>query len=919
MKPRCVILIAWLYAYPFGAAMAQQQPTDTPSLIAQAIPDVFDNMDVAIRRFTRDARFDEASKAADAYILAASKHGGLGSVSYANAISLKGYVHMMQGMPGLARPLFIKAFEVYQLIGTDQKSVAASQNNIGQTYFNEGRYDDAEVLYKKALALQETLQPPDTEGILASLFNLGQVQQRREQFLDAELLLRRALVISETIFAAKDLRLAIALQNLATTLESQRKNKEAEALFRRAVEIRRSAQVGDHPELAGVLQGLGVNLYRQKKYSEAETTLKEAIKIRRKALTFQAWLGQNLTDLAQIYILQHRYADAEALIVEALALYDRHLHANHPDVAEAYFSLAYVWEAEGKFQKALEISRKASAIHISHNAQVSSARIQYQSHLRLLWANWEAMPASQRQSMFDEALAVGQRTTNSVAALSVSRMTARLAASDPTLHMVVREQQDLESSTGALERQLIEARSGVQMERVEQLRTQVENNMARNNRIQEELVARFPAYSNLAQPQPITEASIRQSIGPNDAFIFFAETYDGVFVWCITQDRSIWQRLATDADGIVRDVSAFRDMIANDAKYDFGSAYELYSKLFGPIEQLIDGKLHLYIVPSGPLTSLPFSALITAPVKQRVVESSQISVFKQAPWFVRRFAFSILPSVGNLSALKNLAAGPTSRKPMIGFGNPVLEPTGRVASADIPGRAAQRGGTRKSERERRQVRHSASIRSFWRGGAIDADELRKLGSVPATENELKAVAKTLPGSAVYVGREATETAIKLAKLDEYRILYFATHALVSGELGAGEPSLVFSLPNVPSPFDDGLLTASEVSLLKLNADWVVLSACNTSSPGREGAEALSGLAQAFFYAGARSLLVSHWSVDDIVTAKLMARTFEMVAKNPTGGRPRALQAAMLAVIADPSEKINVRPRYWAPFFAVGTD
>jgi CHAT domain-containing protein len=217
------------------------------------------------------------------------------------------------------------------------------------------------------------------------------------------------------------------------------------------------------------------------------------------------------------------------------------------------------------------------------------------------------------------------------------------------------------------------------------------------------------------------------------------------------------------------------------------------------------------------------------------------------------------------------------------------------------------------------IRQSASIRSYWRGGSIDAAELRKLGAVPATENELNAVAKTLPGSKVYLRGEATETAVKQANLEDYRILYFATHALVTGELGAGEPALVFSLPQAPTQLDDGLLTASEVSLLKLNADWVVLSACNTGSPGREGAEALSGLAQAFFYAGARSLLVSHWSVDDIVTAKLMTRTFETVAKWPAAGRARALQVAMLAVIADPSEKINVMPKFWAPFFAVGTD
>jgi CHAT domain-containing protein len=919
MKTHYVILFAWLCGYPISGVTAQQRAMDAPRQIQQTAPDAFEQMDASIRQFSRDARFDEASNAADTYIVAAHQRDGIKSISYANALSLKGYVRMMQGAPGAARILFLKALEVYQLAGNDPSSVAASQNNIGQTYFNEGKYDDAEVLYKEALALQETLKPHDPAATLASLFNLGQVQQRREQFVEAELLLRRALSLSEETFPAKDLRLAIALQNLATTLESQRKNKEAEALFRRAVAIRRLAQAADHPELAGALQGLGVNLYRQKKYVEAERSLKEAIEIRRRAPTFQAWLGHNLTDLAQIYILQRRYADAEALIVEALELYGRHLNPTHPDIAEAYFSLAYVWEAEGKLQKALDVSRKASAIHIARNAEVSSAQFQYQSHLRLLWANWELAPASNRHELFEESLTVGQRTTNSVAAVAVSRMTARLAASDPALQAVVRERQDLEGSGGVLERQLIAARASVQTEQVDQLRRAIESNTARLNHIQSDLITRFPEYTNLARPQPLSEASIRQTLGPGDAFVFYAETYDGVFVWCITQDGSNWQRLATDGNELERNISAFRDMITSDASYDFGSAYGLYSQLFGPIERLIDGKSHLYIVPSGPLTSLPFSALITAPTKLRVAASSQTAVYQQAPWFIRRFAFSILPSAANLKALKGLAAGPASRKPLIGFGNPVLGTASRVASAQMSETAANRSGTNKSERKQLGVRRTASIKNFWRGGAVNSDELRKLGPVPATENELKAVAKTLPGSVVYFGGEATETAVKQAKLEDYRIIYFATHALVAGELGAGEPSLVLTLPIVPSQLDDGILTASEISLLKLNADWVVLSACNTSAPGRVGAEALSGLAQAFFYAGARSLLVSHWSVDDIVTAKLMSRTFEAVAKYPTAGRARALQAAMLGVITDPSEKINVRPRYWAAFFAVGTD
>src|SRR5262249_23117669 len=133
-------------------------------------------------------------------------------------------------------------------------------------------------------------------------------------------------------------------------------------------------------------------------------------------------------------------------------------------------------------------------------------------------------------------------------------------------------------------------------------------------------------------------------------------------------------------------------------------------------------------------------------------------------------------------------------------------------------------------------------------------------------------------SNIRVGLDATVTAVKTSNLDEFRIVYFATHGLVAGDLGKFaegkvEPSLALSIPDKPTDFDDGLLFASEVAQLKLNADWVVLSVCKTAAEEKPGAEALSGLARAFFYAGARSLIVSHWQVDDQATAKLMIKCF----------------------------------------------
>jgi CHAT domain-containing protein len=156
------------------------------------------------------------------------------------------------------------------------------------------------------------------------------------------------------------------------------------------------------------------------------------------------------------------------------------------------------------------------------------------------------------------------------------------------------------------------------------------------------------------------------------------------------------------------------------------------------------------------------------------------------------------------------------------------------------------------------------------------------------------------------------------RLARARVVHFATHGLVAGEVKRlAEPALVLTPPGEgtdPAELeqDDGLLTASEVAQLKLNADWVILSACNTAAGDGGDGEALSGLARAFFYAGARAQLVSHWPLNSDAAVKLTTRIFE---QKSDVGRAGALRAAMLATIDEGGRAAH--PSYWAPFVVVG--
>jgi len=152
------------------------------------------------------------------------------------------------------------------------------------------------------------------------------------------------------------------------------------------------------------------------------------------------------------------------------------------------------------------------------------------------------------------------------------------------------------------------------------------------------------------------------------------------------------------------------------------------------------------------------------------------------------------------------------------------------------------------------------------------------------------------------------------RLARVRVLEFATHGLVAGAADwLAEPALALAAGAEPA---DELLLASEASTLKLNADWVLLSACNTASPDEPEAQGLSGLSRAFFFAGARTLLVSHWSISDLVTAKLIPGALRAERDTAGIGRAEALQRASLAIL-DNVELKAANPAFWAPFTLVG--
>jgi CHAT domain-containing protein len=228
--------------------------------------------------------------------------------------------------------------------------------------------------------------------------------------------------------------------------------------------------------------------------------------------------------------------------------------------------------------------------------------------------------------------------------------------------------------------------------------------------------------------------------------------------------------------------------------------------------------------------------------------------------------------------------------------------------------------------EVRGVPIAARVQFNTRG--LDSADIGSLPRLPETALELRSVAQALgadPSKSLYLKKSATEENVKTIDLSRFRIVAFSTHGLVAGDLdGLTEPALALTAPSVVGTDGDGLLTMGEILALKLDADWVVLSACNTAAGAAAGAEANSGLGRAFFYAGARSLLVTNWSVHSESARDLVSDLFERQHANPALSRSEALRQAMISLLDGGSFSVAgatvftyAHPWFWAPYSVVG--
>ena len=934
-------------------------------------PDTLERLDFLASIIQAEGRYSEAEPLYKRAMLESERVLGKEHPNTITSVNDLAGLYQLQGRYAEAEPLLKRTLSSYErVLGPDHPSTLSALGNLAALYQAQSRYGEAEPLHRRALQARERLLGLEHPDTLTSVSSLAQLYEAEGRHSEAEALYKRAIEARERVLGPEHPDTVMSVNNLAALYKDGGRFAEAEPLYKRAFAANEHVLGPTHPFTLATANNLAALYQAQHRVGEAEQLYKRTLEAHERVLGPEH--PQTLFvvgNLAALYSDQGRFGEAEPLQRRALDARERVLGPDHPETLLSVANLAALHFKQNDWPGAVDLWRRSTAAiaartlrgaqdigqALTGKAKGAAEQAAFQFRA-LVKAAYRLTPQGGMPDpdLSREMFKTAQWVQSSEAAQSLAQMAARGAAGDPKLAALARERQDLLAEWQKRDSQLNVALSQPPEKRNSAAEAENVSRLSaidtRIKEIDQDLSANFPDYAELLSPVPISVEEVQALLGDDEALVLFLDTQElgsapeESFIWVVTKTASRWVRSALGTEALAKEVQALRcglDEAAWDGPrceqltgqhytdadrsagkplpFDHARAHRLYQALFGQVEDLIKDK-QLLIVPSGALTQLPFQVLVTAPP----VDGDD----RSAAWLIRNHAITVLPAASSLKALRRVAPSSDAPKPMIGFGNPLLEgPDGAYVQLAKLARdnktcaavsAAQVASAPEAEAEARGV---APIPT--RGGFADLSFLRKQAPLPETAEELCAVARDVHAEAndIYLGARATEREVKrlsgTGELAQYRIVHFATHGALAGRVtGNTEPGLLLTPPSAPSEEDDGYLTASEIAALKLNADWVILSACNTAAGGAQGAEALSGLARAFIYAQARALLVSHWAVNSNATVKLITGAMSRLAADKTVGRAEAMRQSMLALI-DKGEPQESHPAYWAPFVVVG--
>jgi CHAT domain-containing protein/Tfp pilus assembly protein PilF len=879
-----------------------------------------------------------------------------------------------QGLYGQAEPLYQRGLAILEAaLGKHHPHIASVLGNLAILYREQGLYDQAEPLYQRGLAIQEAALGKHHPLVAYSLNNLANLYREQGLYEQAEPLYQRALAIREAALGKHHPHIASTLSNLAALYESQGLYDQAEPLYQRALAIQEEALGKHHPRVAYLLNNLAVLYREQGSYRQAEQLYRRALAILEEALgKHHPGVATPLNNIAALYMNQGLYEKAGPLLQRALAVWEGALGKHHPDVAYALSNLATLYREQGLYGKAEPLYQRVLIIREEvlgkHHPDVARA-LNELARLRLAQHRLaQALPLLTRAFVISE-----QRLRKEALDFSESRLASFLEflrADEDFLYALLRAHPDdaqvrrlalssvllrkgrsVEESSNtsrAILRSLGPEDRGA-FERLRGLRTQLaqlslqgpgslsaadyqqhlKDLAAQGDALEADLARRSaPLRALAALPPPEEIVDRAASALPKDgALVEFVAYEDQPLIpkpgisWTQLPTQMRYLALVLFPDASIRAIdlgpaaaidqaaSTLRNALAHrDAAFQ-GPAQALYTVAFKPLLPVLGTTRRLLLAPDGQLGLVPFSALHDG--KNFLIDSFDLSYLTSGKDLLPRPEG--LPSSGSVVVL----ADPD-------FSSPAAPPTSQVE--------APAGAMR-----------SAALERFYSTLRADVAE-QDWAPLPGTRQEAEAIQRLIPQARLFLGPEASKQ--HLLQLAAPGVLHVATHGffledgaaptssrgvihLGSGDVASRRPTdpllrsgLVLSGAHAPPftatssarrPADGALVTALELAGLDLwGTQLVVLSACDTGRGDVKRGQGVYGMRRALVTAGAETVVMSLWKVNDDTTRQLMEEYYRHLLRGQ--GRATALRQAMLSL----REK-EPHPYAWAPFIALGRD
>jgi CHAT domain-containing protein/Tfp pilus assembly protein PilF len=762
-----------------------------------------------------------------------------------------------RGLYAEAEPLFHQALDARRrAVGENHPQTALEYCNVGSNLALQGRFAEAEATLRRGLEIYRATLGPAHPTTAEAETNLAKILSDQGRADEAVALVRRALEACREKLGEDHPGTADCSQRLAGALHRQGRDAEAEPLARRALAIHQKRHGDDHPDtaesrtvLAAVLGGLG-------EYAAAERLLRQVLEVRRTRYGEEhPKTAQARLNVAMSLAAQRRFADAEPVVRRALATYRATLGEAHPTTSRTWAGLADILHSQGRYDDASDAGRAAV-----RSFETARLRVSFAGLGRVSFAKYSPLPGLvcclARTGRAEEAWRFREAGLARGLLDEVAAREARPIDADER-----RRERDLIDRLDRLDRRLAALDGpGSDPAPANAARRERDALLAEFTRFEAELAERH----GVAAGQVFDLGRVQRQLADDEALVGWLDYAPAPPAkdpppecWGYVVRRTgppVWVRLAgTGPDGAWTEEDSKLDerlWAALDRTGDVADlARRLYAQRLAPLEPALWGG-----------DKLP-------PARRLVVLSSAWTARVPVEAVTDRFTVSYAPSATLLASLRERRAGPRpGAAALLALGDPVFEPAGAAGSE----RAAP-----------------------------------PFPSLPGTRREVEAIARLFPRADKLLGPDASEQRLgELADrggLRGYRFVHLATHAVVDSErplqsaliLSRDRPPVSPEQPVADRPVSRGRLTAGDVlRRWRLDADLVVLSACDTGR-GRYSGEGNLGFAQPFLLAGARSLVLSLWKVDDTATALLMRRFYENLLGRRAGlERPLTKVAAL---------------------------